>query len=129
MFNVHRESVPTRMSCLLPSRPRVEKVHSDVSRVVPGQEGSTYQESQDLEEAHECLAKKREDGKAHVLAELSRSIPVDRCCRESRSAARHCRGCLPGRAQHPTQLRPLRVATWALSKQKHFLGFIRFPRG
>ena len=105
MFNVRHESVPTRMSCLLPSRPRVEKVHSDVSRVVPGQEGSTYQESRDLEEAHECLAKKREDGKAHVLAELSRSISVDRCCRESRSAARHCRGCLPGACAAPNAVK------------------------
>lgn len=59
------------------SRPRVEKVHLDMSRVVPGQEGSTYQESWDLEEAHECLAKKREDGKAHMMAEPLRYVSAD----------------------------------------------------
>ena len=40
---------------------------------------------------------------------------------------RWCRPLAPW--SHSAQLRPLRVSTWALSEQKHFLGYICFPRG
>lgn len=164
---------------------RVETVHSDVSRVVPGQEGSTYQESRDLGEAHEWPKKEKMEkhmwslscyisvdwdaaGRAGVTwgrAEAAfpehvqwpprwaafspvgaqlRSVlwlgDGDWVCKQGteelgqwaehihpQRGLRWCRLLAPW--SQSAQLRPLRVSAWALSEQKHFLGYICFPRG